>query len=709
MSESNWAATLQLAAGSPAQDASSLTTPASEPAEALAQQLQEIELLLAGGEQQRAAEDIRRCHTDAATKEERLRLAQLAERAGELPCALKEYTQLLAANPADVTVMLSLARLYHDSGDSSQAIMLYEQLLKLQPHHVEAALEVGALKESAGLVEEAIRIYHQAAGDGQQPQLEAAARAARSLMNSSQEFSASACSAQDCQMLEVAAEIQVAHSLTTICPTDADAVLFADLFAGREGVYARQWHREGQRAGYTPVHEPFTPTVAYKHLLGTYTVGIYPLRLDNTVGFLCFDIDLSQEDLRRASNSSRMQQANQDKVQAVADQIQQQLTRQSIPSYIEDSGMKGRHVWVFFESPIPAIQVRYLARLILRSSDLPRTVAVEVFPRQSRVKAGSWGNLIKLPLGIHRATGRRTCFVDALGSPVASQLAFLAKIRRVTSAEILTAMQRLAASADRPETIGLAALDDSESDAEEEHNWQKILEVASGEIEIELDSEKQALEATRGQVAASTVSNIELSMGVVEAPYRIEEDLEVQQIFSGCAVLDDINRRLKTEHAISHEERLVITYTLGCLNHGPQAVNALLDQAHNLDPGLRLVNRLRSNPTSCARIRSKLFELAERVNCNCQFSPGEGGYPTPLLHLRASHSSSIMEVRRLELDQAVRNYLKLRSEQVRIGRALEDLARQLRSLMAEQGLNSLSTSYGTLRPGANEHEMILEL
>ena len=72
--------------------------------------------------------------------------------------------------------------------------------------------------------------------------------------------------------------------LVITCEHGGSAVppAFEALFSGREGVYARQWARPSGEGGYTPVHEPLTPAVIRNHLLGTFTAGLYPIRLDGT-------------------------------------------------------------------------------------------------------------------------------------------------------------------------------------------------------------------------------------------------------------------------------------------------------------------------------------------------------------------------------------------------------------------------------------------
>jgi hypothetical protein len=72
---------------------------------------------------------------------------------------------------------------------------------------------------------------------------------------------------------------------------------------------------------------------------------------------------------------------------------------------VEDTGGRGYHLWILFEPPIPALVAYYVGR---KFEQQPK-VKCEVFPKQKVVEA--FGNLVKLPLGVHRKTGQRPKFV----------------------------------------------------------------------------------------------------------------------------------------------------------------------------------------------------------------------------------------------------------------------------------------------------------
>jgi hypothetical protein len=54
---------------------------------------------------------------------------------------------------------------------------------------------------------------------------------------------------------------------------------------------------------------------------------------------------------------------------------------------------------------------------------------LEVFPKQDQPGGKGFGNLVKLPLGLHRATGKRSFFLDAADRSVDGQLGLLPTVK----------------------------------------------------------------------------------------------------------------------------------------------------------------------------------------------------------------------------------------------------------------------------------------
>ncbi len=236
----------------------------------------------------------------------------------------------------------------------------------------------------------------------------------------------------------------------------ADKVaLFRSLFSGREDVYPIRWESKAGRSGYSPAcnnewvpgicdkprikctecpHHAFpaiSDDAVFDHLSGRRTLGVYPLRPDDTTWLVAADFDGStwRDDAMAYTLSCR---------------------ELGIPAHVEISRSgDGAHVWIFFESAIPASQGRQLASAaITRACARHRKLAFasydRLFPSQDTLPKGGFGNLIALPLQ-RKARGRgASVFVDDRWRPFPDQWAFLASIERVSVFAVDSVLARAA-------------------------------------------------------------------------------------------------------------------------------------------------------------------------------------------------------------------------------------------------------------------------
>jgi len=442
-------------------------------------------------------------------------------------------------------------------------------------------------------------------------------------------------------------------------------------------VHARQWRSGSGKHGYTPVREPFTASVARNHLSGAFTVGIYPVRQDNTVLFAAFDLDVARFALSRQATGGRSAglAALLDRVQAVARRFAEAAARRGVSAYIEDSGWKGRHVWMFFREPIPAGAARRLATLIHADvGELPEEVTVEVFPKQARVPPSGLGNLIKLPLGIHRVTNRRCPFVDLEGHVVADGLEVVRTIERIGKAEIRALLAETSAAPVRREP----ALDEA------------------------------AAEPSAGFEPPSQAGRERAPVAVERATYALEEDLDYQWLLRGCAVLREIAGQAQGRGILDRAAQHVVVYTLGHLANGARAVNALLSELLNVERRLLLKSPLRGHPMSCPKIRGRVPTIAASVDCNCRFPRDAGLYPSPLLHLQSLRTRGVLGVEpgqltTLQIERLVTELSRARRERWHCEKRVRALETRLRAVMIAQALDRLETPDGTLELDASGH------
>ncbi len=157
------------------------------------------------------------------------------------------------------------------------------------------------------------------------------------------------------------------------------AEAFTAQFIQRRDLYARQL----EDGSYVRVNQPFTVELMRAHLEGKITLGAYLLSLENTTRFVVLDADTDER-------------------WAQTRQLSAELAAQGLPTMLEAS-RRGGHLWIFFDQPVPGDKARGFGLGLLQVFGMQD---LEVYPRQERHVDGP-GSLIRIPLGIHRKTGRR--------------------------------------------------------------------------------------------------------------------------------------------------------------------------------------------------------------------------------------------------------------------------------------------------------------
>jgi hypothetical protein len=226
--------------------------------------------------------------------------------------------------------------------------------------------------------------------------------------------------------------------------TEEKITLFRRLFRGRTDAYPIRWESKAGRSGYSPACAnewrpgvcdkprikcsdcgnrlliPLSDQIIYDHLAGRHTVGIYPLLADDTCHVLAVDFD--EADWRQDAQAFRSSCAEL-----------------GVPAALEISRSgNGAHVWIFFQSAIPARDARRLGTAIIshtcaRTRQLELTSYDRLFPNQDTTPKGGFGNLIALPLQKAPREQGYSVFVDENFGPYADQWAYLASIQSMAA------------------------------------------------------------------------------------------------------------------------------------------------------------------------------------------------------------------------------------------------------------------------------------
>jgi superfamily II DNA or RNA helicase len=260
--------------------------------------------------------------------------------------------------------------------------------------------------------------------------------------------------------------------------------LFRSLFKGREDVFPRRFENSKTRkSGYAPVcrnewqagicqkpkiacqecnFRAFTQVsdeIIRNHLKGNdpndrsgrdFTMGVYPLLADESCWFLAADFDKSTwtEDAKTFLETCVSYQ---------------------VPAVLERSRSgNGGHVWIFFETPVPAVLARKLGSLLLTSTmnrrpEIGMDSYDRLFPSQDTLPRGGFGNLIALPLQKKPREQNNSAFLDNDLNPYPDQWAFLSSIQRMAHQDLERIMKNVQ---DEGEITGVRAvvLDETENE-----------------------------------------------------------------------------------------------------------------------------------------------------------------------------------------------------------------------------------------------------
>ncbi|BDI31518.1 hypothetical protein CCAX7_35690 [Capsulimonas corticalis] len=333
---------------------------------------------------------------------------------------------------------------------------------------------------------------------------------------------------------------------------------FLLLFGGREDAHARQG---GGR--FVPCAGPLSPVDVQEHLAGSETLAAYLLKRDGMVRTVVMDIDAVRGD----GAESQMEP-----VIAFADDLRQICRLFGVPCALEDSGRRGRHLWLFFSEPVPPERARRLARLLAVRAGFPKPrVRLEILPRHTAWPGPELGDAVKLPFGVHPVTGRRCHLLDSDGEAIIDPMDALNGIGLIEASGIEGLIASLGKTTQRTH---------------------------SGESALKQE----------GRPARSAPES--------------EEGSPVERLMAGCGVVRALADRARTTGHLRHTHNLILLYTAGRLGApGAAFVHQTVGQCRNYEARIcqGYLDRLDTQhaPLSCHRIREWLEEEGEMDLCTC--------------------------------------------------------------------------------------------
>lgn len=362
---------------------------------------------------------------------------------------------------------------------------------------------------------------------------------------------------------------------------ESEIAKYMELFVGREDVYAVDSIINYKRH-VEDVLQPLLPDKVKQHLDGKETIGTYIQRSNGTVKYMVLDLDISKGVLLQNPNQKLMEEYL-NKCLRVATEILKEFSRMGLRGYLEKSGCRGYHIWIFFDEWIPVRYANFISDIIEeKTGNLWRggEIQVEYFPNKTKLRNGKKGQVMKLPWGIHPRTGRRSYFIK---------------------------------------------------DTLEEYLPQK---------ELLDDVVKYSVNTVKKIVAANhSAENVDMKKKFTEVDtnlddFQITSDA-VRAVMVSCNLIRYLCQKAKTVHYLNHYERLSILYIFGHLGEeGKEFIHKVMSFTLNYSYQVtqKFVLKCPEKPISCLKLREQYKQISAEIGCSCGFKRTKNCYPSPVLH-----------------------------------------------------------------------------
>lgn len=324
-------------------------------------------------------------------------------------------------------------------------------------------------------------------------------------------------------------------SITRHSPVEQKIAFYRSLFKGRDDVYAvRGLDKQGKGVYYRkrewlgkengkPVWGddlPLTDEVIRRHMedeSSPVTVGLYPILTDDRCWFLAIDFDKStwQEDVSAFLQTSRTFH---------------------VPAAVERSRSgNGGHVWIFFQTAIPARTARQMGSALLTATleqrnQLGLDSYDRMFPNQDTLpRDKKLGNLIALPLQRLPGKSGNSLFVDEQFTPYPDQWVYLSSLHKMglqgIEAVILEAQRQGGLM-----RVSNPLLDDEELEQEPDQPWLSRTAGARLDAEVLLPAVIDAVYSQMLYIKKDQMTAAQLNLFIRTAAFQNPEFYRAQKM-----------------------------------------------------------------------------------------------------------------------------------------------------------------------------------
>ena len=354
------------------------------------------------------------------------------------------------------------------------------------------------------------------------------------------------------------------------------------------------------------------------------------------------------------------------------------LKEMGIRGYMEASGHRGFHIWIFLTEWIP---VRY-AHLFCENlqdkigEDEAGEISIEYFPNKTRIRPDKPGQVIKLPYGQHIRTGRRSFFLDDEGNPCLDINAFIDGLAKYS----LGTIRKILAS---------------------------YIKTSEPELSREVDED------------ISSFGNLSVA---------------VREVLNKCNLMRYLCQKASKTGYLTHFERLSILYVFGHMGKdGEGFVHKVMSMTinYNYNTTERFVRKRPDKPISCVKLREGYKKISAEIGCSCAFKRTKNCYPSPVLHaialssdvgevtvptsrsLTKEHEKTVIReinihVKSQELAQKI---LEFKKQKRGVEKNIKKLEKELEEIFDNANVDELEIDMGLLvrRKKENGYEWLIEV
>lgn len=454
---------------------------------------------------------------------------------------------------------------------------------------------------------------------------------------------------------------------------------YMELFVGREDIYAREITGEGNRRVTEQIMEPLTDEQVRRHLAGDEILESYVRRPNNTSKYVVFDIDISKKILLQYNYGTPEFASYKQKAAERASQICMILKKMGVAGYVEDSGYRGYHVWVFFTEWIPVRYINQFTDCVQKEAgESGDDITVELFPNNARVRPGKSGQKIRLPLGLRLRTGNRSVFLDECFSPVTDYKSFFSGIAKCS----LNAIR-------------------------------KILGMYISEVK-----EKRELKEVDHSLE---------KFGNIPDTVRI--------VLEKCSLMRYLCQKAAATGYLSHFERQSVLYVFGHMGEaGREFVHTVMGFTLNYQYNTteKFITKIPDKPVSCVKLREQYKLVTAEYGCNCCFKQTKNCYPSPVLHaiknsgeerseitVPMSHTISKAKEEKVyeelnihrQTEKLAQRIVELKKQKRGLDKSIRKIEDELQKIFDNAGIDCLEIEMGMLvrRKKGDIYEWLIEL